>query len=789
MKKIIFLFFLLTVFFATENSIRIHYHSQYETSDVITNQKFVADLKECTITGKVIEGDPCKAGISKVCKNTVITYTPRIVGLWGDNNNYITTTLPNCFCKAPAGSGLPDRPSYCDPNTKTCSCTVEGYTLYCPENYLVDYNTDNRVLIAWLPESIYNKYDVEHHGYAEQTIWSGYAAGKQILQLYKELGPNNYHAQTIDRYDATFTTYYNKKGYAAVFCKGKYEMKEGNNIIRSGEMPIQEGLPQRILILNNVGTTATFSSKLYGLDCFASVIRHPKDDDYLYGFEIQFNGYKVPPISNVEDIHQIEVVDIKSSMEIISTEVIAKDGSGNYLLKTIVKNTGDVRIKINETKADYLPNSGATPMDRQLCNLIFGPNPPAECNYPNGYNSYFNPGEEKTLYTLYLYQGESKELCDVSIMRLSYTSDQPTCSQYDKWWAAVNGPCITEPIKYPPKCEVKPKENTINPLEIHEWTVSCFDENNKAVACVGNNWRWEGIKGDFVTKTNEKALAYSTATSKVSGKIVYRQGEINCSANVTVDPRSLPQFVCMLEPSSAEMVVNETKNFDLKCIFRDESGSSKETKPQKADYAAVEGLIGKVEPYPRDPTSGVTFNATDVSAGKLRGIGYYTTPLDPTLRGAIAFSSINVGAGELQCGENETLVCHLEEIELPFGGSTFIVICECVPKEDNEEEDKSNMECVISPPNQRISPLQPGLATVSCYDKQTWSRVECGSDITWSINENLATFKDNTYGKTNVVFNAKPGATGEGFLNAKVGDNVRCEAKFLVSPYTCLEIS
>lgn len=181
----------------------------------------------------------------------------------------------------------------------------------------------------------------------------------------------------------------------------------------------------------------------------------------------------------------------------------------------------------------------------------------------------------------------------------------------------------------------------------------------------------------------------------------------------------------------------------------------------------------------------VDFTGTEPSFGKLRGIGWYTYPGEPTLRGAVAFSSIDVNSAELVCKENETKVCHGEPIDTPFG-TLIIEVCECVPKEDQQQgEEGEKISCIVSPQNQKISPLQPGFATVTCFDKDS-NKVECG-DVKWSIDNPFANLVPST--QSTVQITVRPGAQGNGTITADVGNNVDCSANFEVSPYSCLEIS
>jgi len=786
MKKILFLLFLfLSLSFAVERTVPIHYYDpyipQYEWFD--TTQKFILDTPQCTFSGKILEGDPCKEGISKVCQGGVITYTPRIEGIWGGSNTDIIQDMFGCSLEEPP---------------------------YCPNESMSDYNAKLFYPIKWLSYSDYYKFDYENgkcpdsyvlarpsddpikvtKGCIQDPLWFEWMK-EPALQIYKDLGGSSTYK---DPFSVTyinnpgFNYYYNKKAYPVVFCYAKYELKDGSNVYASGEMPASDLKQHTIIFNDNPGSTHPFGAKLYDIGCFASSVRHPRDDtSHTNMFAIQFygRGFDMSP-NSIIDSHAVKVVDPRARMEVLSTEIVAKDGFGNYLLKTTVKNTGDsvddVSIKVNGTYAE-LPGSYAEKSTSQKCNSRFSTKPVHECDdsNPNGYDTNFNPGQEMVLYTIFSYPGKEEDLCNQTIMTLEYTSDEKTCSAYDSWKVAVNGPCGV-PKQDLSRCEINPPNLIVNPFEIHEWTVTCFDENNKQTACAGNDWRFDGLKGEFLKKTNQNALAYISEDG--TGKIVYVQGSMRCNATVISDTHSFPYMSCVFNPSSAQLNVSETEEFNLRCSISD-MFNRRSINLVSTEYDAVNGLVGDVKPDPVD-RSLVNFTGTEPSFGKLRGIAWYTYSGEPTLRGAVAFAPIDVNSAELVCDENKTKECHTEVIDTPFGPLPYEV-CECVPKNETQPggQEGKKTSCVISPPNQQISPLQPGWATVTCFDKE--GQIDCGS-VKWSIdNNNLANLLSTT--NPTVVFTAKPGAQGTGTITADVGNNVECEAKFEVSPYTCLEIS
>lgn len=768
MKKLFYLILLLGLSFALESWIDTEYYGFIDPNNywMIARHGVYVGKASCAVDGVVLSGDPCEQGESTVCAGTVVRYTPAINANWRTSD-------------------------------------VRTATRYLSLNNLPfeDYSSTSTYRVKWLDNEAYYRYDAEGecfpglgfgNGCVKQDIWDSYNEG--LEELYPELGGSstfNYpQAVTYGVLYPNTQFFSNKKGYPMVFCHGRYRVKYGLDIyvvLEEGDMADLAGpeLTERVFTFDNPGRYA-ITTTLSDLDCFGAVVGHPRNDNNsppnnISNFVLHFFGNYVygsfDPHMSFSDQHIINVVDGDMAIDVRSNNIIARDGYGHYLLATVVQNTGDFAAKITGVSAGTLDGASATPSTSNWCRTYFGNW--LECFLGNGYDRAIPPGSNTTLYTIFSYAGQEYGLCgQPSIFKLEFVPDGPACVPANESGSAdVGGPCGSYP-----SCVITPQNSTIGPFEVHQWNVSCFTEQGAPTSCTGNDWRLEGMDGDIITKTSEYAYAVSYEETRTTGQIVYVQGDSRCTAGVTVDPSSVVAQ-CEFDPDSAYLDAGESQDFDLHCSLNGQPRA-----PDSADYDLTGGLAGTIQPYP-NPVEGATFVSSDMSVGNLRGIGWFTSPSVPTLRGAVALAYIQVG-----CEEDEILQCHLEFVGIGPGGEyVYEQVCECIPIGQNQTgggDDREKKFCVITPPFQQISTLQPGRASVSCFieDENGVPReVECGL-VSWTITENLARLS-NQYGE-NVVFTAVMGATGDGTLTAEMADNNKeCEAAFRVTPYTCPEIS
>lgn len=768
MKKLFYLILLLGLSFALVDWVDTEYVGFIAPDDYrmeVRHGVYVGKASaSCVVDGVVLSGDPCEQGESTVCAGTIVRYRPAINMNWR---------------------------SY-DVRTTSRYTSVEDLPFE-------DYSTTSTYQVKWLDNETYYRYDAEGECYLHddrrggcvlQDTWDSWNEG--LGELYPELGGvSTFNYPQPVTYGVLYPTqwFLNKKGYPMVFCHGKYRVKYGGDIyvvLEEGDMAdlAEHALTEQTFTFDNPGRYA-FTTTLSDVDCFGAVVGHPRHDNNnppnnITYFVLHFFGNDIyrsfDPHRSFSDQHIINVVEGDMEIDVRSNDIIARDGYGRYLLKTVVQNTGDFATNISGVSAGTLQGASATPSTRRWCITYFGNY--MECLMGNGYDTAIQPGANITLYTIFSYAGQEYELCgQPSIFKLEYVPDGPACIPANEGgFADVSGPCASYP-----SCVITPQNSIIGSFEIHRWSVSCFTEQGAPTSCVGNGWQLEGLNGDIISKTSEYADAAFYETTGAAGQIVYVQGNSRCTADVTVEPSSVVAQ-CDFDPSLAYLDIGESQDFDLHCSL-----NNQQRIPDSADYALSENLSGTIQPYP-NPVEGVTFFSSDRSTGNLMGIGWFTSPSVPTLRGAVAFAYIQVG-----CAEDEILQCHLEFVGIgPNGEYVYKQVCECVSSDQNQTggDDREKKFCVVAPPFQQVSLLQPGRASVSCFieDENGVPReVECGL-VSWRITENLARLS-NQYGES-VVFTAVVGTSGNGTLTAEMADNNKeCEAAFRVTPYTCPEIS
>ncbi|MEM4359267.1 MAG: hypothetical protein QXT45_01925 [Candidatus Bilamarchaeaceae archaeon] len=706
MKRLFLLLLVLGAVWSADVSVSANYddmpaHTSFYFS---TSQRFTADMS-CAVQGKVLSGTPCD-GTAIVCVGTNMTLTPILSGRWavGSSLNILAPYYPPC-----------DR---------------------CPN--MQDYTAKSEENVKWLSNSMFDSYSVDTGGYATGITY----LGNPGISLYNELG--TFHAQSTDYliYLDQPQPNSSKKGYGNVFCKGRWEVRIGPRG-DGGEM----STPPSSSYTEHFTTEGDriIHVLLSNVKCFAAFVKHPTDVDNPSSFNLNFFGYNAPSIPNVIEESTIRVVNIQPGLDI--TGVRAERSSGStYLLRITVRNTGDVREQVTAVH----PISGSAHPAGGLDCMLYG----WFCSGDNGFNEYINPGDSHDLYVTY------SGTLSGDIFRLDYESPDPTCSASTTWNTTVNIP----PGGGITRCEIQPMGLALTPYEIHEWSVTCYNAIGAVVPCVGDDWSFDRINGGFISKSSRNAIGYVTETSCLlptpacADYITYRTGSVMCAGRITSyppeDSRDPNSFVCDLTPDSANLNVGDSQDFTVNCSMEGTPVS-----PTRADYDTVNGLDGSLT---GETTRGVTFTATTESEGDVQVIAWYTSPFDPTLRGAIDWSHVIVGNITNQT-TNETA----QENETPSEG----VLCVINPS-------------VISP----AYPSMSGTVVIKCGP----SGNETCDGVSWSAES--ATVSGDNYGAVYTVrSDARPGT---GRIMATIdtdphheGPEGNCEAVLRIQEPECIIIS
>lgn len=697
----LFLLFLGLSFAATYSTTANFEDGYVERSDedFRTGISFKTDYTCSIVSGKSIgTGDPCK-GEAQVCTGSTIRIRPYVIEKWATGGNLqIDSLYP--FCRHPED--------------------MENYTT----------KTENK--IVWI-NSVF--YDQHSNDWLEQIH-----EGSDGEALYNSLG-GNFPAQSVDYYrEVGELPYTAKKGYADVICKGRWAV----SVESRGDGGDMSSPPTYYEETFTTEGRRTIRFSLQNVECFAAVVKHPVDSG-TDCFRLYVFAHNAPSIPTVTESSVISVVNIQPGLDI--TGVRAERSSGStYLLRITVRNTGDVREQVTAVH----PISGSAHPAGGLDCMLYG----WFCSGDNGFNEYINPGDSHDLYVTY------SGTLSGDIFRLDYESPDPTCNASTTWNTTVNIP----PGDGITRCEIQPMGLALTPYEIHEWSVTCYNAIGAVVPCVGDDWSFDRINGGFISKSSRNAIGYVTETSCLlptpacADYITYRTGSVMCAGRIISyppeDSRDPNSFVCDLTPDSANLNVGDSQDFTVNCSMEGTPAS-----PTRADYDTVNGLDGSLT---GETTRGVTFTATTESEGDVQVIAWYTSPSDPTLRGAIDWSHVIVGNITNQT-TNETA----QENETPSEG----VLCVINPS-------------VISP----AYPSMSGTVVIKCGP----SGNETCDGVSWSAES--ATVSGDNYG---AVYTVRSDArSGTGRITATIdtdphheGPEGNCEAVLQIQEPECIIIS
>ncbi|MFH1221561.1 MAG: hypothetical protein V1492_00575 [Candidatus Micrarchaeota archaeon] len=696
--------------------------------------KFTTGLKfeatpECTLVGgKVLSGSLCN-GTATVCINTVIDLNSNVEAQWA-NSGSLSVLSPYPW------SGTCEADGDC-PQMQTFIGSASSYS------------------VKWMTPSAFDEYDAAKDGYATDFTYYKDEGG---IDMYNALG--SYHIQPVSyRKSGESPIESGKKGNTAVYCRGNYEVKWGSSTIESGDDPTTN-IPSHTLAVFQTGTQ-TLSVSLKDMNCFASSTPIPVNDkSSTKWFRLYLYGYPTRIFSDVVDTETLNVVNIQPGLTPDAVDLLARNGN-NYLIRIHVVNDGDVSERVTSppipVSKPLVNGFGATVIatNSAACKSLFPAVPVANCpdTLYNGFDSYFGKGISKSLYVIYSYRGT----VDGQIIQLNYDSPDPTCSDATSWSKYVGAPYIP-PENYASRCEITPASNTINPYEIHQWNVGCFNASNKSTPCVGSNWQLIGINGEFLTVSNTNALAYSSDSSGKDGSIRYSTtlgGQaVSCSGNISVKSSNNPQdpyMRCVFDPSSAQLDINQSQGFNLSCTVNNNPQT-----PQTADYALRNGLSGSLVPYSVS-TKGVTYTGYENTSGRIRGIGWFPVPSKPTFRGAVAFALVGVN-------------------EVPVNPTAA--------------------RCEITPASNTINPYEIHQWNVACFDASNKSTPCVGSAWLWGwgfesggggfphlvplitgeflviSNDRALAYSNNEGGKTGII----------AYSTTIAGENIGCSADVIVRP-------
>lgn len=702
MKKILLILFLLGVAFAgTSPTISATYDDADFATDwyFSTSQRFTSDMtcrvSSCPFSSDpndcILSGTPCD-GVANVCPGTSLEITPRASGRWAVGGNL------NVLISYPG-------------------CPIVGY---CPA--MESYTSKTERDTSWLTSTDYADYDVD------TTTYDITLVGPEGIPVYNDLGTFytqslNYRQYTTDPIDT------NKRGYANIFCKGNARVERSGSLLGTTDA----ASPTPVTTTFSSETIVSLSTVLRDVECFAAVVKYPKNDvDHTEFFRLNFFRYDAPTVPQVTETELLGVYDVQPSLSVEGVSVT--EFGSNYILAITLRNDGDVPVMVTRV----LPTGSGftTSLGPSTCFTYGIPTPP--CPSSSGFGVTINRG---STHTVYVYYGGFLSGTPVTLI---YQALEPVCSAETDFELDI--PVSSDIVR----CEIEPPVLEAGQYEVHEYDVTCYNVMGSTVPCAGADWYWTGLSGGFIERTNSYAWAYTSSSAGSTGTLNYRTGSVVCSADITSSEIS-PYFDCELDPSSADLEIGDSQYFDLNC-YVDGAPSA----PTSAEYDNVDGLDGSISD---SSTAGTRFTGTVTSDGNLRAFARKSHHGDPTLLGAVAFAHINVG--------NAT-----ETPETPGTGG-------------------EEAPCEIRPGSSDLYPHDGGLLTLYCGDEGARTVCSLGpGDVDWGIASELYGGIIENTGTTARYVVGSTGTPAYGFYISGIRATIEggsCWASVNIIEPTCLE--
>ncbi len=678
----------------------------YRTSSGGTpDWKFDTDLQFTSSFTLTSNGTTINNG-GTVCSNSSLTLTPSVSSIFATGGFDTISGYPSC------GGG------------------------YCPA-MIPDATVTHNLHITWLSSSTWD----DNYNFAV-NLGNDFS---QDPSRFSGLGGDGAFSTQTVTYTVTPGVYVaGQEGGAGVFCKGSLVVKDGVTTVNSAAMPTSAPVN---FAVGSTGTH-TISTSLSNVQCFGSILKHPEEEsthpEYFYFYYFAGNA---PTISTTaSNSITVNVQNNGGTCAMHETSVSAATSitsSSDVLVHVVMHNDGDA-IMVSGVSSS---NSGysATAFPTGLCGVLGFP--PSICPADNGFNESISPGGSKDLYVLVHNTGGASGGTTLTFSAQTVSS---ACGGASTCTAPVD---ITGAVT----CAITPSSLSIGPLEVAQFGVSCADLADNPITCDGDSWSWGGLSGDFITKSNSGAEAYTTSPAGSSGTLNYQSDLAMCHSDITVIQ---PTYECAFVPPSATVPINTVKHFVLNCFV---SGTPQA--PDSATYDLINGLSGSTS---GGTPTGVDYNAPGSNSnGNLRGFGQFGSAPSPIL-GAVALASIQVTGGNNTNNTNNSTGCTGPNCGPDGPGST--------------------QWCTIGNGPLNVFPGFSGWLPIKCGASANETCGQGGFNVTWSSDPaNSTVLSGNNLG---VGFTITSPAGSSGTIIAVVNSNgTGCTKPFFVGSPTCAEES
>jgi len=220
----------------------------------------------------------------------------------------------------------------------------------------------------------------------------------------------------------------------------------------------------------------------------------------------------------------------------------------------------------------------------------------------------------------------------------------------------------------PTNCTIDPDVYSMGTQEAVDFHVTCT-ANGPVVPCVGSDWSWVNLNGDFMFKDNQHAIAFSTSADQSTGFLQYASGTAICRSNITINntgPNHTPEFACTFNPDAANVLEGGSVYFALACTVNNVA-----TVPDDATYTLNPTTLGSNS---NESVHGTTFDADSVVvSGHQYGLGEITIAPYPTL-GGVAIANLKVVNNTNETCVGPVCECTGPGCNKPHGHSDFCTI-------------------------------------------------------------------------------------------------------------------
>lgn len=496
-----------------------------------TDMQFTSAFTATLQSGSMVSGNPnnIQSG-DRVSDGSVIRIIPSVSALWA----------------TPDFSALAQYPS----NDMYCAAMVAATG---------GVRTNNQ--ITWMPAAAFDT----------QKAYGDRNPASKNISRGDELAP--YVAQPVS-YDnrsgisQRLNPQTNKRGSAQVFCKGTLQIVDNGTVVASSEMPLM-----RTADITIRGTGAhQVITRLSGVQCFALIEKYPDQRDVKRCYDLFFytGGNVVIPPAMADYSATITVDPGGGSCNISNRSISARvtPDPDQVLLAVGMHNDGRDSVQVYGV-INSNPAYTVIPFPVSLCGTLGLP--ASLCPASNGFNTTIAPNAVQGLSMLFVRNGGTGTTTLTFLAHTTLTN--PNNCTDDVF--------LNDSDDHPFDCTIDPASADLPVRNVRNFDLECHRLSGAQISCIGEDWSWTNMNGDFINRTNTFARAF-TLPPPALGELNYHSDMADCLS--VVDSRNPSPYNCTFVPSSVTLAPGQSQYFQLICNVT----------PNHVDYSLVNGLQGTI---------------------------------------------------------------------------------------------------------------------------------------------------------------------------------------------------